>query len=443
MARDRRPPANRSPFEMIGKAMFEKIKKPQETNQDHVQGCGDPNCPICMPKGTPGGGSKVDNGDWVTVELFSGGPRFVFSGVDTASDPNRAAKDKERRLREKVEHYILKTQHALAWDDVVGNEAARSALMEAIEHPVVHKDLYAHYQKKPTKGVLLYGAPGNGKTMFGKAAASVLARLHKQDGEVTMLSIKGPSIQSPYVGVTEEIIRNIFAYAAAYKELNGFPLVVFIDEADAILPSRDGSNGRRALPWEESNVATFLAEMDGMDESGALVILATNRPESIDAAILRDGRCDRKIKVERPDEEASKQIILRNFVGVPLSDRETAEECATYAAGYLFDWSHRIARLKTDKGPDFLTLGHIVSGAMVVGLVEIAKGVAFRRDLATGGKPTGICRDDLRIAIDTVFEQNRGLTHEYALRDYIERHDIKKMSMEFVRTEYPERQVIH
>jgi SpoVK/Ycf46/Vps4 family AAA+-type ATPase len=434
--------------------MFEKIQKPQETKQDHVQGCGDPNCQICMPKGGSGGGSKVSGDDvsWIVPDgsiedvvarelLFRAG-RLTFSGVDT-SDPKRAARDKERELRRKVEQYLLKTQHSLAWDDVIGNEAARTALVEAIEHPLVHKDLYAHYQKKPTKGVLLYGAPGNGKTMFGKAAASILAKLNKQAGDVTMLSIKGPSIQSPYVGVTEGIIRDIFAYAAAYKALHDVPLVVFIDEADSILPSRDGSNSRRALPWEESNVATFLAEMDGLDESGALVILATNRPESIDAAILRDGRCDRKIKVERPDEEASRQIILRNLVHVPLSPGETAEECATYAAGYLFDWSHRIARLKTDKGPDFLTLGHIVSGAMVVGLVEVAKGVAFRRDLAAGGVPTGICKDDIRVAIDTVFEQNRGLTHEYALRDYIERHDIKKMSMEFVRVEYPEQQVIH
>ena len=383
-------------------------------------------------------------------ELFMAGPQLVVPVDPTAvaKAAERAERERleraeheakaraqldEQRLRPKVEKFFLKTKHAIAWDDVIGNEDARTALVEAIEDPVRHKELYAHYGKKPTKGVLLYGPPGCGKTMFGKAAASVLATLHgRSGGEHTMLHIKGPEIQSPYVGVTEEVVRDVFAYASAYKRLHGYPLVVFIDEADAILPSRDGNGQtRRALPWEESNVATFLTEMDGLDDSGALVILATNRPNSIDAAILRDGRCDRKIRVERPSKEAACVIVASNLRAAPLSGTDV-DGLAQAIADAVFSPACRLATLRHAGGTTPLTLGDIVNGAMIAGLVERAKGIAFRRDLATGGAPSGITTADAYEAVMAVLKSNEGLAHADAIREIGERHGWSEVSVEKV-----------
>ena len=357
-------------------------------------------------------------------------------GFDPAAsktpDPLAEARRRERALRGKVEKYFLSTKHGIDWDDVVGNGTARRAMQEAIEHPVKHKDVYAFYGMKPTKGVLLHGAPGCGKTMFGKAAASVLAQLHgKADVEHTLLSIKGPEIQSPYVGVTEEIIRDIFAYARAFKALHGFPLVVFIDEADAIIPSRDGNgSGRRAMPWEESNVATFLTEMDGLDDSGAFVILATNRPEAIDAAVLRDGRCDRKIKVERPDQESVAKIALNALKDAPLGFRLFPQTMADHLAAKVFDHDYRLFTIRHQGGPSFLRLGDIVNGAMVVGLVERAKTNAFQRDIASGGSPSGMSLQDIDDAVLAVFTENLGMNHSYALREFVETHRIAEAVVE-------------
>lgn len=468
---DRRPPNSRSPFETLGQGG--KLMRPAEkVEPDHVRGCGVPSCPICMPKGGRGGaqGGRVNTASSARSSGFEGFPRAIMEelarqiaaspvemvfelgrdgDVRTASsitiDPSAAAKRAEKEARKPVEKYLLRTSLQVAWDDVVGNETARQHLVEAIEDPIRHRELYAHYGKKATKGVLLFGPPGCGKTMFGKAAASVLAQIHgRKDGEPVLLSLKGPEIQSPYVGVTEEIIRQVFAYARAYQDLHGHPLVIFIDEADAILPSRDGSGGRRALQWEESNVATFLTEMDGLETSGALVILATNRPESIDAAILRDGRIDRKVKVERPDRAAAETIIAKALAGVPvarmvretvtvsaggetlssimfrepptpLDEADTRRFLARAAADAVFSVEQVVAPLATDQGSAALRLSDIVNGAMLVGIVEQAKGNAFRRDLAQGGRPTGLTRADFELAVHAVVEQNRGLNHVHAV----------------------------
>lgn len=351
----------------------------------------------------------------------------------------------ERDLREGISDYFLETAHELDWDDVVGNDNAKLALMEAIEYPVKHADLFKFYNKKSSKGVLLSGPPGCGKTMFAKAAASRMVALYgdnKEKAPCAMLVINGPSIQSPYVGVTEGIIRDVFEYARAFRKAFGYPLVVFIDEADAILPSRDGSGGRRALPWEESNVATFLTEMDGMEESGAFVIIATNRPHMIDEAILRDGRCDRKIQVERPTREVAEIILSNAMKNAPLSHSEMLDNVESkdellailrkeiarqVVETFWEDWRALLA-LRTDKGIDYLRLRDIVNGAMLVGLVEKAKSVAFNRDLKDGTM-TGIGIKDFEDAIQIVMEDNTTMMHTTAIEEYVERTGVKALTV--------------
>src|SRR5204863_180748 len=157
----------------------------------------------------------------------------------------------------------------------VGNEAALEQLRDAIQAPVKHKELYQAYGMKMPKGALLSGPPGCGKTMFARAAASEMKRLY---GEATeFISLSGSELQSMFIGETEARIKAIFTYAREYKAHHGHPLLVFMDEAEVLLPDRTGRI-RRVASWEESQVATFLAEMDGMQESGAFVLLATNRP---------------------------------------------------------------------------------------------------------------------------------------------------------------------
>lgn len=325
-----------------------------------------------------------------------------------------------RRAKEKVEKYLLKAEHSTQWDDVVGNEVARIALLEAIEHPAKHADLYRHYGKKPLKGVLLYGPPGCGKTMFGKAAAAAVGRIY--GGSATLLKINGPEIQSPYVGVTEAVIRDIFKFARLYKNKHGHPLVVFIDEADSILPSRDATRA----DWHASNVAAFLAEMDGLEDSGAFVMLATNRPSAIDPAILRDGRIDRRIRVERPSREAARAIIAKAMAGAPLAGGSSAD-LAAHACERFFSSENILAfagrAVVNETGADtdvrpFL-LSDVVNGAMLVGLVERAKGIAFRRDMVDGSV-TGISAADITQAIEEILVDARGTDHRLAISEFID-----------------------
>jgi len=398
------------------------------TNQVHdaVQGCGNPACEICMPKsgkpgdvrfgGNPGSSDEYIRSSFEQMARSVMGSGITFEFMSRGGDRARADGDSAayREAKKKVEPYILATAHDLQWDDVVGNEAARTALVEAIEAPVKHAELYRHYGQKPLKGVMLHGPPGCGKTMFGKAAASVIGRLHGT--KALLIRINGPEIQSPYVGVTEQIIRDIFAFARIYAKEKGHPLTIFIDEADAILPSRSG----RIAGFEMSNVATFLAEMDGLEGSGAFVILATNRPEAIDAALLRDGRCDRKIKVERPSREAARVILSKGLGAAPIAG--DLVEIVAGALQHFYSTEHVLGSFRIGRGKEAedhaFHLHRIVNGAMLVGLVERAKAIAFRRDLAAGA-PSGIGLDDIKAAIGAVLEENRGMDHSYAMQEFL------------------------
>lgn len=202
------------------------------------------------------------------------------------------------------------------WEDIGGLEVAKADMVEAIEVPHRHKELFAYYGKKQIKGILLSGPPGCGKTMLGKAAARALADIYGAAGSRTgFLYVKGPEILNQYVGQTEQTIRDMFFDAKRHKEEHGYPAIIFLDEADAILAAR----GTRNIGIGNTIVPQFLTEMDGMDESGAIVIIATNRPDVLDPAIVRDGRIDRKVAVVRPNEQNACAILEMNFAKVPLA----------------------------------------------------------------------------------------------------------------------------
>lgn len=331
-----------------------------------------------------------------------------------------------RAARSAVEKYISEAPDQ-SFDDIAGNGEALGQLREAIEAPVIHKELYAAYGMTMPKGALLSGPPGCGKTMFARAAASEMKRLYGDKTE--FISISGSEIQSKYVGETEKTIKAMFTYAREYMAYHGHPLLIFMDEAEVLLPDRSGNN-RHVAPWEESQVATFLAEMDGMRESGAFVLLATNRPEVIDQAVLRDGRCDFKIVVKAPEAEAIKIILNRNFEGVLIGDKTDMDGLIMAAVNALYDpekiiHTAQAIGFSAERGIEALRdknflLRHVVSGAMAASIPSRAKRFAFARDKESG-TAHGVGVADVTAAVEALFVENKGLDHSFALRAFTER----------------------
>lgn len=441
---------------------FGKIPEPQ-MNYDRfqVRGCGDPNCSQCnshIPREVAmgmsfGGASSINRSSGIDSMASSLNSATMASmlrdemmrsmispSVMRWSDspfnemPKPSVPAAYTEARKAVKEYILEVNHDTAWDDVIGNDDARAALIEAIEEPKLHPELYKHYGMKPPKGVLLFGPPGCGKTMFAKAAAAAVGRVYGAKAEVMV--INGPAIQSPYVGVTEQKIRAIFLFAREYAKQHKHPLTVFFDEAEVLFPDRTGRT-RRVSPWEESQVAQFLAEMDGLNTLGAFVILATNRPEAIDEALLRDGRCDRKIKVDRPTKSAVEHILRKTLTGIPMGaqidDLVMAGAESFFNPHYVIHEGHIISGLISEKGVSSIKnvavnfcLEHIVSGAMVTSVASRAKSRAFARDRASG-EMGGLQVPDVLAAVKQIFEENKTLEHSFAIKEFVDGLHIKEM----------------
>lgn len=378
---------------------------------------------------TPARQNSVLFDEFYTEMLRKGGGTFdpwSWPSPEADRKSDRASYEL-RTARDAVKEHLLDVDHDTAWDDIVGNDTARLALIEAIEEPARNPELYAHYSLTPPKGALLYGPPGCGKTMFAKAAAAAVGRAHGAKAEV--LVINGPSIQSSYVGQTEAKIRSIFKYARLYQAHHKHPLTIFIDEAEVLFPDRTGRM-RRVMPWEESQVAQFLSEMDGLNTMGAFVILATNRPEAIDEALLRDGRCDRKIKIERPTKLAVEHIVRKALADAPLGDDiETLVMAAAesfFNPHYVIRDGHVISAMLTrggeidikDSAINFC-LEHIVSGAMAAGVSRRARSRAFARDRLTGAR-SGIIVQDMLDAVREIYDENKGLEHSFAVKEFLE-----------------------
>lgn len=321
-----------------------------------------------------------------------------------------------RNLGKADERYTVTHDTNVSWDDIGGLEEAKKTMIEAVELPLIHSDLYSFYGKKPVKGVLLYGPPGCGKTMLGKATATALAKLHGVDGSEGYFYVKGPEILDKYVGVAESNIRQIFERARKFRDAHGYPAVVFIDEADAIMGKR-GTGISSDI--ERTIVPMFLTEMDGLDESGAIIILATNRPDVLDPAIVRDGRIDRKVKVTRPTQASATEIFKLNLRNVPLNNGYTRAQLAEDAASALFDPKKSLytISLKNGTSMDF-PLSAVVNGGMVASIVDQATSAAMLRDIENGTKG-GMRWDDLLIAVQAVYEQNRDLDHKDEVTDFV------------------------
>ena len=305
------------------------------------------------------------------------------------------------------------------WSDICGQEAAKKKLQEAVEGIITHPDHYAYYKRKAVKGILLFGPPGCSKTMFGKAVYASIVESGLNRGvnpSQGFILVKGPELLNKYVGVGEAYIRHIFARARKFKAQYGMPAVIFMDECEAVLAKRDSGISSDVL---RTMVPAILAEMDGVVESGALVILATNKPELLDYAVVREGRIDEKIYIGRPDKAAAKQIFLLNMKGVPVKGN-TPEQLADIAVEKLFSPALTIFKIKRqDKMEEmFFTMADIVNGAMFPAIVEEAKSSALNRDLKNVTPSDGVTEEDVINAVTSLYQQNFAFDHTEALRDF-------------------------
>ncbi len=328
------------------------------------------------------------------------------------------------RLALEGERYRFAEETNISWNDIGGLVKTKERLVEAIELPYSRRDLFDFYGKRPPRGILLYGPPGCGKTMLGKAVATGLASIHKELGSSPVFFyIRGPEILDRYVGSAEAAIRQIFAAARSASKKLGYTVIIFIDECDAILYKRGTG---RSSDIERTIVPAFLAEMDGLDTGDVLVLAATNRPDVLDSAVTRDGRFDQKIEVERPDRIATAEIFKLNFGKTKLHGGISPEEMAEFAAEEILSakyglYSFELGGAKKGETRKF-TLAHIINGAMIKGVVDKTTSIALQRDLKHPSTPPteerGVRKEDIIEACDMSREENLNLNHDEELAHF-------------------------
>lgn len=360
--------------------------------------------------------------DW--CEVMNGAePRVVRSAGHELAEGDRVVLDPvgllvSRKLpAPKAPVHVQDEADQVSWDDIGGCEEAKAALIEAIELPYEHRDIFERYGQKPVRGVLLSGPAGCGKTLLGRAVATSLARSRGEAARATgFIYQKGPEILSKFVGESERGVRDLFAAARAHKEKHGYPAVIFLDEADAILGNRLSN---RFTNVERTVVPQFLSEMDGLDESAAFVLLATNRPESLDPAIVRDRRIDRRVRVTRPDRKVASDIMTINLRGKPRKAFSTDK-----VLELLFDDRWKLLEVDRRVGePVRVTLGHTVSGAMIADLVNRAVQRAIHRDIAKEGEP-GIEFGDFERAIEARYREAFDVDHSEVVLELVNQSEI-------------------
>lgn len=353
----------------------------------------------------------------------------------------------ERLPQHEVEDLLLEEVPNISYSDIGGLDRQIEEIADAVELPFLHHDLFAEYQLPAPKGILLYGPPGCGKTLIAKAVANSLAKkvaLRNGDSKAQsyFINIKGPELLNKYVGETERQIRLVFQRAREKSE-EGWPVIVFFDEMDSMFRTRGTGV---SSDMESTIVPQLLAEIDGVEGlKNVIVIGATNREDLIDPAILRPGRLDVKIKIERPNAEAAREILGRYLSSdLPISDdllsevggRESAISIlvnATVDAMYARTPENHFLEVTYQNGDkEILYFDDFASGAMIENIVRRAKKSAIKRQIASQGR--GVVVQDLVDAVRQEFSEHEDLPNTTNPDDWARVSGKKGQRIVFIRT---------
>ena len=293
----------------------------------------------------------------------------------------------------------------VTYADIGGLDSQIEQIHDAVELPFAHPELYRECHLRPPKGVLLYGPPGCGKTLIAKAVANSLATRIGDGSASYFINVKGPELLNKFVGETERRIRLIFERARELAE-DGRPVIVFFDEMESIFRTR-GSGVSSDM--ETTVVPQLLTELDGVEGlSNVIVIGATNREELIDPAILRPGRLDVKIKVERPGRAQAKEIFARHLSDtIPLAPGTSIDELIDAATDYMYIDHPYVELTLIDSTTEVLHYRDFSSGAMIANIVDRAKKNAIKEHIA--GTATGVTRDHLLTAVAAEFRESEDM----------------------------------
>jgi proteasome-associated ATPase len=353
----------------------------------------------------------------------------------------------ERVPKMDVEELVLEEVPDIGYTEIGGLSSQIEQIRDAVELPFLHRDLFAEHELKAPKGILLYGPPGCGKTMIAKAVANSLAKevtnRTGREGRSFFLNIKGPELLNKYVGETERHIRLVFQRARE-KATDGMPVIVFFDEMDSLFRTR-GSGVSSDV--ENTIVPQLLSEIDGVEGMDNVIIIgASNREDMIDPAILRPGRLDVKIKIERPDAEAARDIFSKFLTPtLPLHDEDLKEFEGDRVACVEAMIERTVTRMYEESeenqflevtyaggDKEILYFKDFNSGAMIRNIVDRAKKMAIKDVLETGVK--GLRIGHLMQAIIDEFAENEDLPNTTNPDDWAKISGKKGERIVFIRT---------
>ncbi|TDT16423.1 proteasome-associated ATPase [Ilumatobacter fluminis] len=344
----------------------------------------------------------------------------------------------EKLPRPEVEDLLLEEVPDISYADIGGLDDQIEEIADAVELPFLHQDLFAEHRLPAPKGILLYGPPGCGKTLIAKAVANSLAKkvadkMGEGKGRSYFINIKGPELLNKYVGETERQIRLVFQRAREKSE-EGWPVIVFFDEMDSMFRTRGSGI---SSDMESTIVPQLLAEIDGVEGlRNVIVIGATNREDLIDPAILRPGRLDVKIKIERPSAAAATAIFARYLTDeIPIMEGEDVPVMIdrTVEEMYRDDDANRFLEVTYQNGDkEILYYKDFASGAMIENIVRRAKKLAIKRVISGGTR--GVCADDLIASIKQEYKEHEDLPNTTNPDDWAKISGKKGERIVFIRT---------